>query len=65
MNQKTVMEWQWCQCVGFDVTIMLAQQKCLAETVRGGKIYFCLQFQRDFSPSQRQGRVAQSVVVGV
>lgn len=65
MTQKTVMKWQWCQRVGFDVTAMLAQRKCLAETARGGKIYFCLQFRRDFSPPQRQGRVAQSVVVGV
>lgn len=43
MNQKIVMEWQWCQCVGFDVTIMLAQRKCLAETARGEKkfIFVC------------------------
>lgn len=44
MNQKTVMEWQWCQCVGFGVIIMLAQWMCLVETTRGKKIIFVCSF---------------------
>lgn len=56
MDQKTVMEWQWCQCVGFDVTIMLAQWKCLAETARGEKNLFLFAISEGFQSIPEAGK---------
>lgn len=56
MTQKRVMEWQWCQCVGFDVTVMLAQRKCLAETARGGKNLFLFAISEGFQSTPEAGK---------